>query len=161
HFRRALRSPLPIIGARVFTAGGKNLGRVEEFHFSTADGHISGLEIAEDGFFRVRSLVDGSYIIAISTGTIMLKDQAIETAQPLEKSFMSGMENAAAVVLEKAADLKSNASQAGRRFSANFNEAMSRLKLREEEVEEAEEEAARTAQSVEEEDKELPEEKKE
>ncbi|MBQ6807935.1 MAG: PRC-barrel domain-containing protein [Firmicutes bacterium] len=132
-FLQAIRSPLPIIGARVFTAGGKTLGKVEEYRFSVEDGRISGLEIAGDGFFRVRSLVDGSCIIAIAPRTIMLKDEALETAVALENSFVLGMETAAAAVLEKASDIKSNASEAGRKLSANFNEAMGRLKLRSEE----------------------------
>lgn len=132
-FQRAIRSPLAIIGARVFTAGGKTLGKVEEYRFAVEDGSISGLEIAGDGFFKVRSLVDGGCIIAIAPRTIMLKDEAIETAVALENSFMAGIETAAAAVLEKASGIKSNASEAGRKISANFNEAMSRLKQRSEE----------------------------
>lgn len=127
-FMRAIRSPLPIIGSRVFTAGGKTLGRVEEYRFSPENGAISGLEIAGDGLFRVRSLVDGQHIIAIAPRTIMLKDAAIDSAISLENSFMTGMENAAATVRERAADLRNNASQAGRKLSASFNETMSRLR---------------------------------
>lgn len=130
---RAIRSSLPIIGARVFTAGGKTLGKVEEYRFSTETGAISGLEMTGDGFFPVHSLVDGSCIIAIAPRTIMLKDEAIDSAIPLDSGFLAGMENAAAAVRERATDLKNNASEAGRRLSANFNEAKERLMQRSEE----------------------------
>lgn len=132
-FLKAIRSPLPIVGARVFTAGGKTLGKVEEYRFSTVDGGITGLEIAGDGFFKVRSLVDGETIIAIAPHTIMLKDTAIDSATALENSFIAGVENAAAIMREKAADLKNNASEAGKKLSANLNEAVSRLRQRSEE----------------------------
>ena len=132
-FLKAIRFPLPIVGARVFTAGGKTLGKVEEYRFSTIDGGITGLEIAGDGFFKVRSLVDGATIIAIAPRTIMLKDAAITSAIALENSFLAGVESAAAIVREKAVDLKNNASEAGKKLSANFNEAVSKLRQRSEE----------------------------
>ncbi|MEG1501476.1 MAG: PRC-barrel domain-containing protein, partial [Clostridiales bacterium] len=42
---RQLRNPLQIIGARVFTIGGKTLGRVNEFRFNSQTGKITGLEM--------------------------------------------------------------------------------------------------------------------
>ena len=109
------------------------MGKVEEYRFSTIDGGITGLEIAGDGFFKVRSLVDGATIIAIAPRTIMLKDAAITSAIALENSFLAGVESAAAIVREKAVDLKNNASEAGKKLSANFNEAVSKLRQRSEE----------------------------
>ena len=123
-YLKALRAPLPILGAKVFTAGGRTLGKVEEYRFSTETGVISGLEIAGEGFFRERALLDGASVIAIAPRTIMVKDAAIETARSLE----SGLQNAAAKIRERAADIKTNASEAGRRLSATFNDTMSKMR---------------------------------
>ena len=97
-YLRPLREAIPLLGERVFTAGGRTLGKVEEYRFRTDDGKICGLEIAGDGLFRSRSLIDGKYIIAISRQTVMVHDQAAEQAVTLENSLKNGMENAAGIV---------------------------------------------------------------
>ncbi len=126
-FVRALRQPLPLIGARVFTAGGRTLGKVEEYRFSLENGAITGLEIAGDGLFKARTLVDGDYIIAVAAHTVMIKDQAIEAAQPLENTFLTNVENAADTMREAASSLKENAVVAGKRIAENFNDAVDKL----------------------------------
>ena len=85
-YTRSLRHPLPIIGARVFTASGRTLGKVEEYLFSTQDGSITGLEIS-GGLFRGKMLAPGKYIIAISPQTIMMKDAAIDEAIEVDTSL--------------------------------------------------------------------------
>jgi len=139
---RALRQPLPLIGARVFTAGGRTLGKVEEYRFSLKDGSITGLEIAGDGLFKNRTLVDGQYIIAVAAHTVMIKDQAIEAAVALENPFLTNMESAADTMREAATVIKDNAVVAGKRLAENFNEAVDKLWGREGEQEEEEPEAA-------------------
>lgn len=126
-FVRALRQPLPLIGARVFTAGGRTLGKVEEYRFSLENGTITGLEIAGDGLFKARTLVDGDFIIAVAAHTVMIKDQAIEAAQPLENTFLTNVENAADTMREAASSLKDNAVVAGKRIAENFNDAVDKL----------------------------------
>lgn len=80
---RALRQPLPVVGARVFTAGGKNLGQVLDYRFSPTDGRITALEV-DGGLFQQPRLVPGDGLIAISPQTVMLKERAIDQSQPLE-----------------------------------------------------------------------------
>lgn len=136
---RALRRPLPVLGSRVFTDSGKTLGKVEEYRFSILDGSICGLEVAGSGLFKDKSLLQGSYIIAISPQTIMIKDAAIAAAVTVENAFLSNMENAADMVKEKAAGIGNSALEATKKLSANFNDAMSRLRSRDEEDEAPEE----------------------
>lgn len=138
---RALRRPLPVLGARVFTDSGKTLGKVEEYRFSIEDGSISGLEVAGSGLFKGRSLLQGRYIIAISPQTIMVKDAAIATAVTVDNPFLSNMESAADLVKEKAAEIGSSAKEAGKKISANINDAVSRLRSREADEAAAEESA--------------------
>jgi uncharacterized protein YrrD len=128
---RALRRPLPILGARVFTDSGKTLGKVEEYRFSILDGKISGLEVAGSGLFKDRSLLHGQYVIAISPQTVMVKDAAIANAVTVENPFLSNMESAAETVKEKATDLSNSAREATKKFSASFNGTMNRLRNRE------------------------------
>ncbi len=129
-FIRALRHPVSIIGSRVFTTGGRTLGKIEEYRFNSATGKISGLEIAPDGFFKVRSLVNGEHIIAIAGRTVMLKDEATDDAMDIENPFLTNMGNAAKTVKEKASEFMSNTADMTKRLSANINEKMEKMKKR-------------------------------
>ena len=129
-FIRALRHPVSIIGSRVFTTGGRTLGKIEEYRFNSATGKISGLEIAPDGFFKVRSLVNGEHIIAIAGRTVMLKDEATDDAMDIENTFLTNMGNAAETVKEKASEFMSNTADMTKRLSANINEKMEKMKKR-------------------------------
>lgn len=128
---RALRRPLPLLGSRVFTAGGRTLGKVEEYRISLEDGAICGLEIAGNGFFKTRTLVDGAYIIALAAHTIMVKDEAIAQAEALENPFLSNMETAADAMRDAAVAIKENAKEAGKKLAGNFNEAVDKLRSNE------------------------------
>jgi uncharacterized protein YrrD len=129
---RALRHPIAIIGSRVFTTAGRTLGKVEEYRFDHETGDISGLEISPDGFFKVRSLVKGEYIIAITGNTVMLNDIAANDAEEIENVFISNVGNAAETVKEKAGEIINNTADLTRRFSSNISEKMERFKKREE-----------------------------
>lgn len=131
-FIRALRHPVTIIGSRVFTTGGRTLGKIEEYRFNSATGQISGLEIAPDGFFKVRSLVNGKHIIAIAGRTVMLKDEATDDALEIENTFLSNMGNAAETVKEKASEFMSSTADMTKRLSANIGEKMEKMKKRDE-----------------------------
>lgn len=131
-FIRALRHPVTIIGSRVFTTGGRTLGKIEEYRFNSATGQISGLEIAPDGFFKVRSLVNGKHIIAIAGRTVMLKDEATDDALEIENTFLSNMGNAAETVKEKASEFMNNTADMTKRLSANIGEKMEKMKKRDE-----------------------------
>ena len=77
---RAFQRPMHLIGTRIFTSGGHTLGKVEEYRFSVTDGKISGLELSEDSYFKARALIDGRFIIAIAPLTIMVREDAIDSA---------------------------------------------------------------------------------
>lgn len=123
---RALRQPLSVIAARVFTENGKSLGKVEEYRFSTVDGSICGLELS-GGLFKDKMLVPGKHIIAIAPQTIMLRDAAIEEAVILANTFRSSVENAAETVKEHATSLKNSTIDTTKKISVNFNDAMRTL----------------------------------
>lgn len=131
-FIRALRHPVTIIGSRVFTTGGRTLGKIEEYRFNSATGQISGLEIAPDGFFKVRSLVNGEHIIAIAGRTVMLKDEATDDAMEIENTFLSNMGSAAETVKEKASEFMNSTADMTKRLSANIGEKMEKMKKRDE-----------------------------
>lgn len=127
---RALRHPVTIIGSRVFTTAGRTLGKIDEYRFDSTSGQISGLEIAPNGFFKVRSLVRGEYIIAIAGRTVMLKDSASDDAVDIENSFLVNMGNAAGSVKAKATELFSNTADMTKRISSNINEKIDHRKKR-------------------------------
>ena len=122
-YTRSLRHPLPIIGARVFTASGRTLGKVEEYLFSTQDGSITGLEIS-GGLFRGKMLAPGKYIIAISPQTIMMKDAAIDEAIEVDTSLRFHVSEGLDAMKERATNFKNNAADATKNLSANISEAM-------------------------------------
>lgn len=79
---RALRRPVQPVGARCFTAGGKTMGKVEEYFVDITDGRIAQLEISEGGLIKGKVLVDGEHIIALAPHTVMLSDEAAELCRP-------------------------------------------------------------------------------
>jgi len=132
-YARALHHPPTIIGARVFTTGGRTLGKIEEYRFNSENGKISGLEIAPDGFFKVRTLIKGEYIIAISGNTAMLKEEATEDAISIDNSFITNMGNAAETVKEKAGEIMNNTADLTKRFSVSISERIEKIKKQEDE----------------------------
>ena len=127
HYIRAIRHPLNIVGSRVFTTAGRTLGKVEDYRFDKKSGIICGLEISPDGFFKVRTLVDGRHLLAISDNTIMLHEEAPDDAIPLENTLL----NAAGSMRDRAGELMQNTAQLTKRLSTNINERMNRLKKQE------------------------------
>ena len=99
-----LRGPLTLTGARVFTAGGRVLGRVEDYCFSTADGSLTTLEIST-GPLQERLRLPAGYIIAVSPQTVMIKDEAMTEASPSTGSFRSGISSAFGALTEAAGSL--------------------------------------------------------
>ena len=90
----ALRRPIQPLGARCFTAGGKTLGKVEEYYIDAESGKISQLEINSRGLLKGNILVDGAYIIALAPHTIMLRDEALTSYQTTENQLLNSMEAA-------------------------------------------------------------------
>lgn len=140
-YMRSLRHPLPIIGARVFTASGRTLGKVEEYRFSAENGSLSGLEI-RGGLFKGSMLTPGKHIIAISPQTIMMKDEAIDEAIAVEKPLLANMSGGFDAMREKAASLRTNAADATRNLTANLSEAIGLNRSKNEEPQESDTTAA-------------------
>ena len=96
---RRLRGPLTLVGSRVFTAGGKVLGRVEDYGFATTDGSLTALEIST-GPLQERLRLPAGYIIAVSPQTVMIKDEALTEASPVAGSLRSGINSAFGTLTE-------------------------------------------------------------
>jgi len=79
---RAIRQPLTVTGARVFTENGHSMGKVTDYSFSTEDGRIALLELGEAPL-KEHVNVPGKTIIAIAPQTVMLRDAAWEQASPV------------------------------------------------------------------------------
>lgn len=113
------RGPLTLVGSRAFTAGGRVLGRVEEYSFSTEDGRVLALEIS-NGPLRERLRLPGRFIIAVSLQTIMLKDEALDEARPADGTLRFGINAAAGAVSGAAGTLASSTLQGAKKLTANL-----------------------------------------
>ena len=116
---RRRRGPLTLVGSRAFTAGGRVLGRVEEYSFSTADGRVLALEIS-NGPLRERLRLPGRFIIAISPQTVMLKDEALDEARFAEGTLRSSINAAAGAVSGAAGTLASSTLQGAKKLTHNL-----------------------------------------
>lgn len=125
HIIRQMRTPLHLLGARVFTIGGKTLGKIEEFQFDTQSGKIVTLEIGgtSGAIFKEKVNIDGKYIITMATGTVMLDDQALTNQEVIENSLLNSVETAK----EKASTLINETINASKRISKNISNSWDRL----------------------------------
>ncbi len=114
------REPLSLVGCRVFTAGGRVLGRVEEYFFAVADGSITGLEVS-NGPLRERLRLPGSCIIALSPQTVMIRDQGLEEAAAREGALRSGISAALDTVGGAASALAGSTRQGAKLLADNLN----------------------------------------
>ena len=113
------RGPLSLVGSRAFTSGGRVLGRVEEYGFSTEDGSIIALEIS-NGPLRERLRLPGRFIIAISPQTVMLKEEALDEARPAESTLRFGINAAAGAVSGAAGSLAGTTLHGAKKLTANL-----------------------------------------
>ena len=132
-YGRQPRRPLPLIGARVFTAGGRVLGKVEEYHFSVEDGSLTALELS-GGFFREKTLLPGRCIIAVSPQTVMLKDEALDQALPVENPLRAGVAAAMGSVSEAAGSLAEGTRDGAKRLASGLSRLWDKDKQPPEEV---------------------------
>ena len=116
---RRRRGPLSLVGSRAFTAGGRVIGRVEEFSFSTEDGRVLWLEVS-NGPLRERLRLPGRFIIAISPQTVMFKDDALDEAITAESTLRSGINAAAGAVGDAAGSLAGSTMQGAKKLTANL-----------------------------------------
>ena len=116
---RRLRGPLTLVDARVFTDGGRVLGKVEDYAFQITDGSITALELSQ-GRLGERLRLPGRFIIAIAPQTVMIKGMALEEAVTVENGLRAGLASAR----EKAGETASSAGDAARKgmrkLSAGF-----------------------------------------
>jgi uncharacterized protein YrrD len=93
---RYMRNPVQLIGSKVFTTGGKTLGRVEEYRYDGENGRITALEISGGmgNYIKGHISLAGQYIITIAPATVMVDEEAIEHLEELENTLRSSMENA-------------------------------------------------------------------
>ena len=91
-----MRNPLHVLGARVFTIGGKILGKVEEFYFDIQSGKIMLLEIGgtTGAIFKEKVTIEGKYIVTMANGTIMMDDKALENMEIIENPIINSMGSA-------------------------------------------------------------------
>lgn len=125
HIIRQMRTPLYLLGARVFTVGGKTLGKVDEFHFDIKSGKISILEIGgQTGtFFKEKVNIDGKFIITMANGTIMLDDQALANLEVVENPLL----NTLGTAKEKTSNLINETINASKRISKNISNSWEKL----------------------------------
>ena len=116
---RRMRGPLTLVGSRVFTAGGRVLGRVEEYSFSTKDGRLVTLEIS-GGLLQERQRLPAKYIIAISPQTVMIKDEALSEAGLSAGSIRTGIGSALGTLTEAAGTLADVTRQSAKKLSSTL-----------------------------------------
>lgn len=116
---RRLRGPLTLVGSRVFTAGGKVLGRVEDYSFSTADGILITLELSA-GPLQERLRLPAGYIIAVSPQTVMIKDEALAESSPSESAIRSGISSAWGALTGAAGTLADATRQGAKKLSSSL-----------------------------------------
>ncbi len=120
-YMRQARNPINIIGSRVFSVGGKTLGKVDEFRFDSQSGAITALEISGNGgLFKERFLLDGAYIKTIALGTIMVADEALANATPLVNPLLSSVTGTVEMAKEKAGNFFNDTVNATKKFSENL-----------------------------------------
>ncbi|MHB8927966.1 MAG: PRC-barrel domain-containing protein [Bacillota bacterium] len=81
------RGPGAIIGKRVLTADGRDLGTIDDLVVDTVAGKVSGYEIS-DGF--VRDVVDGKVILPVPPGMKVGQDAVIIPAEWAKRVFRPG-----------------------------------------------------------------------
>ena len=121
---RQMRSPFILIGARVFTTGGKILGKVEEYRFSPQTGQITGLELNAGALFKDAVLLKAAYITAMTSGTVMVEDAALEDYETIGNNLRFAMESA----MEKAGSVLNGAVSASKKLGQEFSQAVNKLK---------------------------------
>ncbi|MCR4963913.1 MAG: PRC-barrel domain-containing protein [Firmicutes bacterium] len=128
-YMKALKHPLYLIGAKAFTIGGKTLGKVEEYRLRRQDGLLSALILHVPGLFKESILVERQDIITIAPHTVMLRDSAVANAVAVVNPLFSGMENAAGLVKDKAANLKNSTLETTKKLSANWEDRINKRKI--------------------------------
>lgn len=113
------RGPLSLVGSRVFTAGGRVLGKVEEYYFSTGDGRLTALEIS-GGPMKERLRLPGRFIIAISPQTVMIKDEALSEAKPVDGTLRAGLSAAVDTVSGAVNTLAGSTRQGAKKLTAGL-----------------------------------------
>ena len=113
------RGPLSLVGSRVFTAGGRILGKVEEYYFSAGDGRLTALEIS-GGPMQERMRLPGRFIIAISPQTVMIKDEALREAKPVDGTLRAGLSAAVDTVSGAVNTLADSTRQGAKKLTAGL-----------------------------------------
>ncbi len=126
-----LRQPIHIMGSRIFTIGGKTLGRVEDFSFDPQGGLITSLEVSDGSLLKEKLAIEGDYIITIAPNTIMLSDGALSTMKTVENNLLSTM--------GMAKNKANSAFEAAGKFSKNIGKSINRTEKQAEEKNEQDE----------------------
>jgi uncharacterized protein YrrD len=119
-----MKVPFVLIGARVFTAGGKILGKTEEYTFESESGKISSLQIGQGNWLKEAFSLKADYIITMANGVIMIDDDALDDFQ----SIGGGLSAAASSALNKANSVLNGALNISKRISRNISAAAQKLK---------------------------------
>ncbi|MGI5891145.1 MAG: PRC-barrel domain-containing protein [Bacillota bacterium] len=121
---RYMRNPVQLIGSKVFTTGGKTLGRVEEYRYDDKSGKITTLEISGGmaNYIKGHILLEGQYIITIAPATVMVDEEALEHIEHVENNPRFTMENAK----EKAGSVLTGTIEASKKISQNISQTLNK-----------------------------------
>ncbi len=125
---RYMRNPVQLIGSKVFTTGGKTLGRVEEYRYDEQSGKITALEISGGmgNYIKGHISLAGQYIITIAPATVMVDEEAIEHLEALENTLRSSMENAKEKAESVITGTITGTIEASKKISQNINQAINK-----------------------------------
>lgn len=102
-----LKEKAAIIGIKVITASGKNLGRTEEFYIDPADGAITCLDISDgkiEGLFNGKARLQAEDILTIGTDVVVAAKGCEERLEIFNKGLNENFKSFIHVASGKAAE---------------------------------------------------------
>lgn len=121
-----MHRPDNILGNKIISENGYNLGKAEGYYLNTADCSISRLDIAagsKTNIFAGKCRVSGRHILTIGPSAIVLARQALDEMEQIESPLKVNLQNARQKA-EKAASITLDAS---RKISRTISEKLNEL----------------------------------
>lgn len=120
-----MRRPDNILGNKIISENGYNLGKAEGYYLNTADGSISRLDIAagsRTNIFAGKCRVSGRHILTIGPSAIVLHRSALDEMEQIESPLKLNLQNVRQRA-EKAAEITLDTSKKiSRTISEKLNE---------------------------------------
>lgn len=92
-----MHRPNNILGNKIISENGYNLGKAEGYYLNTANGSISRLDIAagsRGNIFAGKCRISGKHILTIGPAAIVLSRQALEEIEQIENPLKINLQNA-------------------------------------------------------------------